>query len=85
MQYVGETGRSLRDRITNHVSCIKLKKLTPIGLHFNLARHSLNNFSILAIEQFAENSQATRRIKEQHLLQTTHPLGINNLKPKHLS
>lgn len=87
-QYVGETGRSLRDRVTDHVSCIKLKKDTPIGLHFNHAGHSLKDFTILAIEQFEQNSEASRRIKEhtwQHLLQTAHPLGINNLKAKHLS
>ena len=87
MQYVGETGRSLRDRITDHVSCINLKKPTPIGLHFNQAGHSLKHFTILAIEQFEGNSEALRRMKEatwQHLLQTAHPLGINNLKAKHL-
>jgi len=87
MQYVGETGRSLRDRITDHVSCIKLKKPTPIGLHFNQAGHGLKHFTILAIEQFDENSEAIRHMKEttwQHLLQTAHPLGINNLKPRFL-
>ena len=86
-QYVGETGRSLRDRVTDHVSCIKLQKQTPIGLHFNHAGHSLKDFHILAIEQFTENSESSRRIKEstwQHLLQTAHPRGINNLKAKHL-
>jgi len=46
------------------VSCIKLKKQTPIGLHFNTAGHSLTNFTILAIEQFGENSEAERRMKE---------------------
>ena len=84
MQYVGETGRSLRDRVTDHVSCIRLKKPTPIGLHFNQAGHGLKHFTILAIEQFEENSESIRHMKEstwQHLLQTAHPLGINNLKP----
>jgi len=87
MQYVGETGRSLRDRITDHVSCIKLKKPTPIGLHFNQAGHGLKHFTILAIEQFEQNSDSIRHMKEstwQHLLQTAHPLGINNLKPRFL-
>jgi len=81
MQYVGETGQTLRDRVTDHVSCIKLKKPTPTGLHFNQAGHSLKNFTVLAIQQFAENSAATRRMKEatwQHLSQTAHPLGFNN-------
>jgi len=88
MQYVGETGRTLRDRVTDHVSCIRLKKQTPIGLHFNQAGHSLKNFTILAIEQFDDKSDALRHMKEstwQHLLQTAHPLGINNLKPRFLA
>jgi hypothetical protein len=70
------------------VSCIKRKTQTPIGLHFNHAGHTLKDFSILAIEQFEENSEALRRMKEitwQNILQTAHPLGINNLKPKMLS
>ena len=88
-QYIGETGRTLADRITDHISAIRLKKPTPIGLHFNLSGHSIKHFSILAIEQFenTENSQYLRRLKEvtwQNLLQTAHPLGINNLKLAHV-
>jgi len=52
------------------VSCIYLKKQTPIGLHFNQAGHSLKDFTILAIEAW------------QNILQTAHPLGINNFKAK---
>jgi len=63
-QYVEETGRSLRDRVTDHVSCIKLQKQTPIGLHFNHTGHSLKDFHIFAIEQFIENSESSRRTKE---------------------
>ena len=73
---------------TDHVSCIRLKKPTPIGLHFNQAGHGLKHFTILAIEQFEENSESIRHNKEstwQHLLQTAHPLGINNLKPRFFS
>jgi len=67
------------------VSCIKLKKQTPIGLHFNQAGHSLKDFTLLAIEQFEKNSESLRRMKEitwQNILQTAHPLGINDLKAK---
>ena len=50
----------------------------------NQAGHGLKLFTILAIEQFEENSKSIRHMKEstwQRLLQTAHPLGINNLKP----
>jgi hypothetical protein len=88
-QYVGETGRSLAERITDHLSAIRLNKPTPIGVHFNQQGHSNKHFSILAIDKFddAGNCLNFRRLKEttwQHLLQTAHPLGINNLKLTHL-
>jgi len=49
----------------------------------NKAGHGLKHFTILAIKQFEENSKSIRHMKEstwQHLLQTPHSLGINNLK-----
>ena len=53
----------------------------------NKAGHGLKHTTILAIEQFEENFKSIRHTKEstwQHLLQTAHPLGINNLKPRFL-
>ena len=83
-QYVGETGRTLGERICDHLSCIRLKKPTPIGLHFNQAGHSVSDFTAKAIEQFSETDTVqVRRMKEttwQTLLQTAYPYGINNLK-----
>lgn len=90
-QYVGETGRSLADRITDHLSCIRLKKVTPIGLHFNLQDHSSTHLKIQPIEQInRSDDQATnvRRHREQlwqRLLQTTHPTGINNVNQDNIT
>jgi len=53
----------------------------------NLAGHGLKHFTILAIEQFEENSKSIHHMKErtwQHLLLTAHSLDINNLKPRFL-
>ena len=89
MQYVGETSRPLADRVNDHLSCIRLRKKTPVGLHFNLPGHRLTDFSVTGIERFPENSAAEfRKTKEttwQSLLQTAYPLGLNNLKPSHLN
>lgn len=86
-QYVGETSRTLGERITDHTSAIRLKKPTPVGLHFNGPGHTLQHFSVTGIEKFPDNCAAlTRKTKEsvwQTLLQTAFPLGINNLRPKH--
>jgi hypothetical protein len=88
-QYVGQTGRALRDRICDHLSNIRTHKSTPIALHFNLPNHSLTDFEIMAIEQSpdTENSLHLRLLKEttwQNLLQTAYPLGINNFKRDYL-
>ena len=84
-QYVGETGRMLAQRITDHMSNIRLAKDTPTGLHFNSPGHSVKHFSIQAIEQIRSSDHKatdTRRNREllwQRLLHTAHPLGLNNL------
>src|SRR5215469_7608220 len=89
LQYVGQTGRALADRCTDHRSAIRTKKDTPIAVHFNLPGHSLDDFSITAIEQlpFCPDALKFRLMKEttwQNLLQTFYPLGINNLKSHYL-
>jgi hypothetical protein len=79
-QYVGETGRSLRERVNDHRSAIKNKSDTPIGIHFNMREHSRADLAITPIE-IIENV-FMRRNKEkalQKFLKTIHPEGINNL------
>lgn len=88
-QYVGQTGRSLADRINDHLSRIRTRKSTPVGLHFNLSNHSISDIEFTAIEQVSMCGNPTKilLIKEttwQHLLQTSFPLGFNNLKPEYL-
>lgn len=87
LQYVGESSRTLGERITDHLSAIRLKKPTPVGLHFNGPSHSLQHFSATGIEVFSAKIGAQqRKTKEsvwQTLLQTAFPLGFNNLRPKH--
>ena len=54
-----------------------------MALHFNMANHSMADFTITGIERMLSTDSTTRRMKEstwQNLLQTAYPLGINNLK-----
>jgi len=77
--YVGETGRSLRDRLNDHKSAIKNKLRTPIGVHFNLPNHSFLCLKITGVD-IIENI-FLRREKEkfiQDFLKSGFPLGINN-------
>ena len=76
-KYVGQTGMSLAQRMTNHRSNIKLKKGTTLDVHMNT--HSQTKFSVLILEVI-ENPD-NRLIKEtywQNKLNTIHPNGINN-------
>jgi hypothetical protein len=87
MQYVGETGRTLRERITDHLSNIRTKKPTPVGLHFNLPDHNIRDFRFMGLEHVNRADLNYRRLREstwQLLLQTSHPYGINHLKIRHL-
>lgn len=81
-QYVGETSRSLADRLTDHRSCIRLNKTTPLALHFNKHNHSLEDVTIMGIERLRPRDDGVfRRVREtawKNLLQTCTPLGFNN-------
>jgi hypothetical protein len=73
--------------VNTHLSCIRTGKETPVALHFNMTGHSLSDFNITGIEVMTSNDSSTRKIKEstwQNILQTAHPLGINNLKRRYI-
>jgi len=82
IQYVGETGRSLASRLTDHRSNIKVGKRTPIAIHFNGPSHTVEDLAAIAIEQIADTGKpiTTRRQREafwQVKLGTMHPRGLN--------
>ena len=79
--YIGQTKRPLKDRLTNHRSNIKTKKLTPISIHFNLPQHTLNNLKIMPIHQFPNTYSTTNILKLEkfyiNTYKTYYPWGIN--------
>jgi hypothetical protein len=85
-QYIGETCRTLRQRLTDHRSNIRLRKPTPITQHFTLPKHDVDDLEITGVHVFTgRNDKAYRRVMEatwQDLLQTAAPLGINCLQNK---
>ena len=62
-QYVGETGRKLKTRITEHLHSIKNHKNTVIGIHFTSTHHSIDHILIHPIESL-HNSSNYRKVKE---------------------
>ena len=82
MQYVGETARELRHRLTDHRHCIRAHVPTPVGKHFNLPEHRLEDLKITVLESLeaTRGDWKLRREKElgwQLKLGTIQPQGIN--------
>jgi hypothetical protein len=64
--YIGETERQLKVRIREHISYVhNLNIATPIGFHFNLPNHSVQNMKVQVIEKCKETSTVYRKIREQ--------------------
>jgi hypothetical protein len=81
IQYVGESGQNLRDRMNNHKSTIRTNKKTAIAIHFNSPNHSIDQLSVTPIEVLTNNSIFHRRTREyywQLRLGTIFPKGLNN-------
>lgn len=80
LQYVGETGTTLRQRVNNHRSCIKLNNYTAVSIHFNSPNHNFNDFTIIPLEQLTEDNKSERLKRETYyilLLGTVFPRGLN--------
>lgn len=82
IQYVGETSRNLTQRLTDHRSNVKTKKITPISLHFNSPGHSPYDIFAIPIEKIRNNNVTARRQREQFWqkkLGTKKPWGLNDI------
>jgi len=85
IQYVGETKRTLRERLNNHRSDIKHNKNIAIAKHFNDILHTYNNLIITPIE--IEENNEYRKHREQFwisILNTKYPHGLNNYPLIHI-
>ena len=80
MLYIGETKRTLATRTAEHLGYITKKKLEyPLGQHFNLPDHSLNNFRVQGL-WLMKGDNIDRKIVESDLINrlgTKRPLGMN--------
>ena len=87
-QYVGETKREFKFRMAEHERDTRVKRETPVSIHFNESGHSFENmiFQILQIQIILstgpeDNRSTTRRqICERYWIYQLHslkPLGLN--------
>jgi hypothetical protein len=87
LQYIGETGRPLRQRIYEHIYSITkaVTKDTPVSRHFHAPHHGPNDLVFHIIEDcnlLLENNDPTSQCKRRELfwiwtLKTIHPYGIS--------
>lgn len=80
-QYIGQTGRQLKDRLNDHRSNILTHKLTAVAIHFSLPLHKLHHLEIIPIEQINTDDLQTRLSRENYwikTLQTRYPNGLNH-------
>ena len=79
-KYIGETERELKDRISDHKTYIRSKKLNqPVGEHFNLPGHSIDNLKVIILEKVKVNNEQYRKEREKYLIRKfdTYYNGMN--------
>ena len=80
--YVGESGRSLRQRFLNHKGYVENQtRSQATGFHFNLPGHSKNNLTITIIEQVRKVDPCYRKEREKFFINkfNTFHNGINKM------
>ena len=77
--YVGETGREIRERMTEHLRDIRLQKEKPINLHFG-TNHTVDTAKFVVLEKLYGASHLERTLREAlwiKRLRTARPHGCN--------
>jgi hypothetical protein len=80
IKYVGETGNSVKQRLSQHLSTIKLKRDTTVSEHFNKPDHSIDDLRFFVLANNTEWSLEKRRSVESkwiNKLNTLKPNGMN--------
>ena len=79
-QYIGETGKQLKERFKQHLDCVRSQNenlnKTAVAEHFNLPGHSVANMKVSVIENCKQESTMYRKCRESFF--------INKFETKHL-
>ena len=69
-QYVGQTSRSLKERIKEHLGYIRNSKISePTGSHFNLPGHDISMLQVSILEKCKLESKVYRETREEFFIQ----------------
>ena len=74
---MGETGNSVKQRLCQHLSTIKLKRETTVSEHFNQPDHSIDDLRFFVLANNTEWSLEKRKSIENKWIKK-----LNTLKPK---
>ena len=71
IKYVGQSGRSLHDRIREHMYSF-VKEENAIGIHFNSKGHNHLHMKVTIVEKVIPNTPHYRLEKEDFWIKTVH-------------
>jgi len=67
-QYIGETSRSICERLREHKDSIKEDAITSVGKHFSENGHDRCNLQIVPFEQIRSSNPWIRKSREKHYI-----------------
>ena len=86
IEYIGETGRTAKERIREHLGYIRnhkpsadVNKSQPTGVHFNRKGHGLEYFSWCAFEKINNPSTGYRKARENFRIEQFNVIEPNGL------
>ena len=81
-KYIGETERSLKDRISEHIGYVRPKKTNQAtGYHVNLPGHCLGDLKVTGLKRVIKPDIEYRKEKESYIIRKFNSFyrGINRL------
>ena len=75
-QYIGQTGRILRERFREHRRGIQNNTDESIPIHFNLPHHTLYDVELIPLLKVRNSRDSYRYTMEQHFISTAGTLKM---------
>ena len=78
-QFIGQTGRTLRERLGEHRQEIQNNTDESVPIHFNLPHHTLNDVELIPLLKVRNSRDSYHYTMEEHFISTAGTLknGIN--------
>ena len=77
-QYIGQSERKLKERISEHIGYINNRLLTKAtGYHFNLPGHNVADMKVTILEKVHSRDELVRIEREDMFIMNTKYRGLN--------